>query len=65
MYAFTCVYQNDMQLCRNANAGVKLVSMHINKYFVYILYTVLIEICGDGGGGGGSKNKYIWSFNYG
>lgn len=36
--------------------------MHINKYFVYILYTVLIEICGDGGG---SKNKYFWSFNYG
>lgn len=51
-----------MQLYRNANAGVKLVSMHINKYFVYILYTVLIEICGDGGG---SKNKYFWSFNYG
>lgn len=40
LHAFTCVYQNDMQLYRNANAGVKLVSVHAHKqilclHFVY------------------------------
>lgn len=62
LYAFTYVYQNDMQLYRNTNAGVKLVSMHINKYLFtvciqfWLKFVVMVVV---------AFSKYFWSFNYG